>query len=99
MNIQAMMKQAQKMQKDIMNEKETIDKMIFTESYSSVTVSVNGKKEIVKIEISKDMELDKEDIEMLEDMIMIATNNALKKVDDETEKKLGKYGQGLNGLL
>ena len=99
MNIQAMMKQAQKMQNDIMKEKEAIDKMIFTESYSSVTVSVNGKKEIIKIEIDKDMDLDKDDIEMLEDMILVAINNAMKQVDVATEKKLGKYGQGLNGLI
>lgn len=99
MNIQAIMKQAQKMQKDIMKEKEEINKKIFTETYSHVTVSMNGEKQITKIEISKDMELEKEDIEMLEDMIMIAINNAMKKVDEEVEKKLGKYGQGLNGLI
>jgi len=99
MNIQAIMKQAQKMQKDILKEKEEINKKIFTETYSHVTVSMNGEKQITKIDISKDMDLDKDDIEMLEDMIMIAVNNTIKKIDEETEKKLGKYGQGLNGLF
>lgn len=99
MNIQAMMKQAQKMQKDMLKEKDAIDQMTFTETYSSVTVSVNGKKEITKIEISKELELDKDDIEMLEDMILVAINNAMKKVDQEIEKRLGKYGQGLSGLM
>jgi len=99
MNIQAIMKQAQKMQKDVMKEKEEINNMIFTETYSSVTVEVNGNKEIKSICISKDMSFDKDDIEMLEDTLMIAINNAFKKVDEETEKRLGKYGQGLSGLM
>lgn len=99
MNIQALMKQAQKMQNDVLKSKEEINKKIFEEKYSSVTVQVNGKKEIQKIEIDKNIELEKDDIEMLEDMIMIALNNALKKVDEATEKALGKYGQGLNGFM
>ena len=99
MNIQAIMKQAQKMQKDVMKEKEEINNTIFTETYSSVTVEVNGNKEIKSIKISSDMEFDKDDIEMLEDTLMIAINNAFKKVDTETEKRLGKYGQGLSGLM
>lgn len=99
MNIQAIMKQAQKMQKDVMKEKEELNNTIFSETYSSVTVEANGNKEIKSIKISKDMELEKDDIEMLEDMIMIAINNLFKKIDDETEKKLAKYGQGLSGLM
>jgi len=99
MNIQAIMKQAQKMQNDVLKSKEAINKKIFEEKYSSVTVQVNGAKEIQKIEIDKNIELEKDDIEMLEDTIMIAINNAFKKVDEETEKALGKYGHGLTGLM
>ena len=99
MNIQAIMKQAQKMQKEVMKEKEEINKKIFTETYSSVTVSVNGNKEITKIDIDKVMDLSKDDIEMLEDMLMIAINKAFEQVDKETEKRMGKYGQGLSGLM
>ena len=99
MNIQALMKQAQKMQNDVLKSKEIINKKIFEERYSSVTVQVNGAKEIQKIEIDKNIDFDKDDIEMLEDTIMIAINNAFKKVDEETEKTLGKYGQGLTGLM
>lgn len=99
MNIQAIMKQAQKMQKDVMKEKEELNNTIFKETSSFVTVEVNGNKEIKSIKISNDMDFDKDDIEMLEDTLMIAINNAFKKVDEETEKKLGKYGQGLSGLL
>ena len=99
MNIQAIMKQAQKMQKDMLKEKEAIDKMLFTETHSIVEVTVNGSKEIQRINIDKDMDLEKEDLEMLEDAIMIAINNAFKKVDEHTEKTMGKYGQGLSGLM
>ncbi len=99
MNMQALMKQAQKMQKDVMNAKEEINKKNFTEEYSNVKVEVNGNKEILKIEIDKNMELEKDDIEMLEDMIVIAINNAFKKVDNETEKVMGKFGPGLSGLM
>jgi len=52
-----------------------------------------------RINIDKDMDLEKEDLEMLEDSIMIAINNAFKKVDEKTEKTMGKYGQGLSGLM
>ena len=99
MNIQALMKQAQQMQKDLMKEKEEIDKKFFVETYSMVTVEMTGNKHVQKITISKDVELSSDDIEMLEDSIAIAVNKLIEKIDQETENKLGKYGQGLNGLM
>lgn len=98
MNIQAMMKQAQKLQKEMMEEKDKIDKMEFEGISSFVTVKVNGKKEMLSVKIEQDC-LEQDDIEMLEDMILVATNEALKKVDDTTEEKMGKYTQGLPGLF
>ena len=98
MNIQAMMKQAQKLQKDMMKAKEEIDAKIFVGNSSFVTVEVKGNKEIVSIKIDSDS-LDKEDIEMLQDMIVIAINNAMKEIDKEVEAKLGKYTQGMPGLF
>ena len=98
MNIQAMMKQAQKMQKDMMNAKEEIDKTVYTAKSSFVTVEVMGNKEIKSVKI--DMELiEKDEIELLEDMILVAINDAMKQIDQETEKKLGKYTQGMPGLF
>lgn len=98
MNIQAMMKQAQKMQKDMLAAKEEIDNKEFTSTSSFVTVKVKGNKEVKEIRIDKDS-LDKDDLEMLEDMITVAINNALKQIDEETEAKLGKYTQGMPGLF
>ncbi|MFA5407543.1 MAG: YbaB/EbfC family nucleoid-associated protein [Bacilli bacterium] len=99
MNIQAMMKQAQKMQQDMLKTKGEIDSKIFPGKYSFVEVEVNGKKELLKVMIDKNTKLDAEDIEMLQDIIVLAVNDALKKVDVELEMKMGKYGSGLQGLM
>ena len=98
MNIQAMMKQAQKMQKDMMNAKEEIDSKVFTGTSAFVTVNVRGTKQIESIKIEKES-LEKEEIEILEDMIVVAVNSALKEIDAETENKMGKYTQGMPGLF
>ena len=92
MNIQAMMKQAQKLQKDMMSAKEKIDSMEFVGESSLVKVTVKGTKEVVKVEIDKSNSLDADDLEMLEDMILVAVNEANKKVDDITDKEMGKFG-------
>lgn len=92
MNIQAMMKQAQKLQKDMMSAKKKIDSMEFVGESSLVKVTVKGTKEVVKVEIDKSNSLDADDLEMLEDMILVAVNEANKKVDDITDKEMGKFG-------
>ena len=98
MNIQAMMKQAQKLQKDMMTSKEEIDKTLYTGKSEMVTVEMYGNKQISKIKLNIE-DIDKDDVEILEDMIVIAVNDAMKKIDDDTEKKLGKYTQGMPGLI
>ncbi len=99
MNMQAIMKQAQAMQKDMMKSKNEIDAMEFVGESSLVKVTVKGTKEVVKVEINKDTELTAEELEILEDMIVVATNNALQQVDKITEQKLGKYTSALPGLF
>ena len=98
MNIQAMMKQAQKMQKDMMDAKGKIDEMEFVCTKSFVTVKANGKKMITSINIDNDS-LEKDDVEMLQDLLLVAINDVMKQIDDETEKQLGKYTQGMPGLF
>ena len=92
MNMQAMLKQAQKLQKDMMSAKEEIDSMEFVGESSLVKVTVKGNKEVVKVEIDKSNSLDADDLEMLEDMFLVAINEAFKKVNETTEKKMGKFG-------
>lgn len=99
MNMQALMAQAQKMQKDIMNKKEEINKKLFPGKSELVEVVFNGAKELISINIQKDVTLTKDDIEVLEDMIKIAVNDSLSKVDKEISDKLGAYGNQFNGLI
>lgn len=91
MNIQAMLKQAQSLQRDMLNIKKEIDAMSFTGESSLVKVTVDGTKKVTKVDIANKDSIDKDDIEMLEDMILIALNDAFAKVDAETEKKMGKF--------
>jgi hypothetical protein len=97
MNLNALMKQAQSMQKDMMKPQEEVGKMVFSAKQPLVEVEVNGNTEIVSIKINKDISLD--DMEMLEDMILLATNEAIKKAKNEMEQRLSKYGQGIPGLF
>ena len=99
MNMQAMMREAQKLQKELLKTQEELEKTEYEASSSLVKVKINGNKELVSIDIDKENPLDKEDIEMLEDMIMVAFNEAIKKADQDKNAKLGKYGSGLSGLM
>ena len=98
MNIQAMMKQAQKLQKDMVSEKNKIDNEIFEGKSSIVSVKLKGTKEIIEVKINSDS-IEAEDIEMLQDMIMVAIKDAMKNIDKETEKRMGKFTQGMPGLF
>ena len=99
MNLQAIMKQAQAMQKDITKAKKEIDEMKFTVTQSFVTVTLRGDRTVEKVEIDSDTELGKDDIEMLQDMIVVAINQAMKEIDKVTEQKVGKYSNAMHGLL
>ena len=92
MNMQAMLKQAQALQKDMLKVKDEIDSTEFVGESSLVKVTLKGTKEAVKVEIKLDDEFEKEDLEALEDMIVLAINDANKKIDAMTEKKMGKFG-------
>lgn len=98
MNLQALMKQAQSMQKNIMNTKSKIDAMTFTGKSELVEVTMNGKREVLSVKI-KETELEKDDIEILEDMIVIATNDALNKINKEINDKMGSQAGALEGFL
>lgn len=92
MNMQALMKEAQKMQKDMLKIEEEIENTTFEGENSFVKVKVNGKKELLSINFDNDFELSKEDLEMLQDVLVVALNNAFKKVDSLREQKMSKYG-------
>jgi len=98
MNMQNLMAQAQKMQRDITKKQEEIYAMTFTGESEWVKATITGKRQIVKIEITYTGDLN-EDKDMLNDMITIALNNAMNKLDKEIENKLGMYSKQLGGLM
>ena len=91
MNMQAMLKQAQALQKDMLKVKDEIDNTEFSGYSSFVSVTMKGNKELTSVKINTDS-LDKDDIEALQDMIVVATNQASKKIDSMMESKMGKFG-------
>ena len=98
MNMQAMLKQAQKLQKDMLDAQEKINETVFTGKSSIVTVEMNGKKELtnVKIDLEK---IEEDDVELLQDMIMVAVNDAINQINKETESKMGAYTKGMPGIF
>jgi len=99
MNMQAILKQAQSLQKDMLKEQEKINATIFEGESSLVKVKVNGKKELLEVIIDKTDSMDVDDLEALQDMIMLAVNDAMKKVDKMTNEKMGKFANGMPGLF
>ena len=91
MNMQAMLRQAQQMQKDMLKVKDEIDNTEFTGESSFVKVTLKGTKEVVKVEIDAET-LDSDDIEALQDMLVVAIDEANKKIDSMTQSKMGKFG-------
>ncbi len=96
-NMNNMMKQVQKMQKDMEKvQSELSEKEIEASSGGgAVTVKVNGKKEIVSITIKQEV-VDPEDVEMLEDLVLSAVNEALRSAEDMMSSGMSKVTSGLN---
>lgn len=96
-NMQKMMKQMQKMQKDMQKAQEELAEKTVegTAGGGMVTVVVNGQKQVIDVSIKEDV-VDPEDIEMLQDLVLAATNDALKQMDDLTNNTMGQFTKGLN---
>lgn len=97
MNMQSLMAQAQKMQKDLKIATDELESTVFTGENAVVRIELNGKYEVTKVNILDDSVL--EDKEMLEDMLLLAMNDALKTVSKTKEEKLGKLTGGMGGLF
>lgn len=98
MNMQAMLKQAQRLQSDMLKVKKEIDEKIFVGKSSIVEVEVFGTKKIKSLKINQDC-INNDEMELLEDMIMVAMNDAFAQIDKEIESKIGKYTQGMPGIF
>ena len=99
-NMNNLMKQAQKMQRQMEETTKALEEkeVSATAGGGAVEVTVSGKKEITKIKLSQEV-VDPDDIEMLEDLIMAATNEALRKVEDASQQNMSKITGGLGGLF
>ena len=101
-NRSQMLAQIQKMQADMENAQAELEAMVFTANAGgkAVEVTVTGKKKVEKITISPEV-VDPEDIEMLEDLVTAAVNEAMNMVDKATEEKMGAFTGGMNipGIL
>ncbi len=97
MNIQAMMAQARKLQKDLEKTTNEINSTTFKYENDNVLVEATGENKITKIVIkNKDI---LEDSEMVEDVVLVAVNDVLNQIKTTKENKLGKYTNGLGGLF
>lgn len=96
-NMNNMMRQMQKMQKQMAKEQEKLkeEKVEGSAGGGMVTVVASGEKQILDVKIDEEA-VDPDDVDMLQDLVLAATNEALKKVDDLTNDRMGKFTKGMN---
>ena len=101
-NMQQLARQAQKLQQQMTKMQEELDAREFeaTSGGGMVTAKVNGKRELLAISIKPEA-VDPDDVEMLEDMVMAAVNEALRTAAETVEREIGKLtgGMGMPGLF
>jgi len=101
-NMNNLMKQAKKMQEQMLKIQEELEKKTVEASAGGgvVTVVANGNKEIVQIKINPEV-VDPEDVEMLEDLVLAATNEALRKAEEMVQSEMSKItgGLGIPGMF
>ena len=101
-NMQQLARQAQKLQQQMAKAQEELDAREFeaTSGGGMVTAKVNGKRELLALTIKPEA-VDPDDVEMLEDMVMAAVNEALRTAADTAEREMGKLtgGMGMPGLF
>ena len=96
-NMQNLMKQAQKMQRQMEEQAKEMETKEFTATAGGgvVEVTVSGKREVCKVKLSEEV-VDPDDIETLEDLVMAATNEALRQVEEASSTAMGKLTGGMN---
>ena len=98
-NMNNLMKQAQRMQRQMEETSRELEAKEYTASAGggAVTVTVSGKKEVVSVKLSPEA-VDPDDIEMLEDLIVAATNEAVRQMEEASTQAMAKFTGGLGGL-
>ncbi|MDY2628508.1 MAG: YbaB/EbfC family nucleoid-associated protein [Lachnospiraceae bacterium] len=95
-NMNNLMKQAQKMQRQMEEAKKSLDEREYTAKAGGgvVEVKISGKKELLSVKLAEEV-VDPDDIEMLEDLIVAAVNEAMRAVDEDAAKTMGQFTGGL----
>ena len=98
-NMQQLMRQAQKMQQQMTDAQEKLDAMEYeaTAGGGVVSVKVSGKREILSLTIDPQV-VDPDDVEMLQDLVMAAVNEALRKGEENREKSMNSMAPGMGGF-
>ncbi len=98
-NMNNLMKQAQRMQRQMEEQQKALEEKEFTAAAGggAVEITVTGKREVTKVHLDEEV-VDPDDVEMLEDLIMAATNEALRKVDEASAATMSKLTGGIGGL-
>lgn len=99
MNMQNLMAQAQKMQRDLQKKKDELNEQLFPGKSDWVEVVFNGNKELVSVKVLYTGEITAEDHDMLEDMFMLAVKDSMKKIEEAFQEKMGPYAGMLDGLM
>lgn len=99
-NMQQLMRQAQKMQQMMVQKQEELDAREYegTAGGGAVACKVSGKRQLLSLTIQPDA-VDPDDVEMLQDMILAAVNDALKKGEETREAEMNKIGGGMGGMF
>ncbi|MCL2187644.1 MAG: YbaB/EbfC family nucleoid-associated protein [Defluviitaleaceae bacterium] len=97
MNMQAMMKQAQKMQKQMAEMQEELANrtLDISSGGGAIKITINGEKQITNLTINPDV-VDPEDVEMLQDLVMTAVNEAIRQIDEAANSQMSKITGGMN---
>ena len=98
-NMNNLMKQAQRMQRQMEEKQKELEEKQYSASAGggAVTVTVSGKKEVLSVKLSEEV-VDPDDIEMLEDLIVVATNEAFRQAEEDSSQMMSQLTGGLGGL-
>ncbi|KRM18311.1 DNA-binding protein, YbaB EbfC family [Ligilactobacillus hayakitensis DSM 18933 = JCM 14209] len=99
MNMQGMLKQMQKLQKNMKADQDKLNETVF-EGHSAndiVVVKFTGDRKMTDISI-KEEAVDPDDVDMLQDLVIMAVNDAMDKINEETQRTMGKYSQNIPGF-
>ena len=99
-NMANLMKQAQKMQRQMEEQAKEMETKEFTAAAGggAVEVTVSGAKKLLKVQLNEEV-VDPDDIEMLEDLIVAAVNEAMEKADAESASAMSKFTGGMGGTM